>query len=229
MNNYVFAPTPISTLPVAGSDECFPVSRVFCVGRNYHWGDSHGQVREAPIYFMKPASAVINAMGEIAFPPLTEEFCHEIELVIAMGKGGYDIPEAEALEHVWGYAAGLDLTRRDMQKMARAGGLPWEGAKAFDGSAPMTPIVPVSQLGHPRVGAVWLSVNGVERQRSSLENQIWSVSEVISLLSQSITLRAGDLIMTGTPPGVDSLTPGDLITAGIEGVGHLQVSVGHPR
>lgn len=229
MSNYVFSPSQISTLPVAGSDRRFPVSRVFCLGRNYHWGDSRDLERESLFFFMKPASAVIDALGEIAFPPLTTEFCHEIEFVIAMGKGGHDIPEAEALEHVWGYAVGLDLTRRDMQKTAKATGLPWDGAKAFDGSAPMTAIVPVSQLGHPNEGAVWLNVNGVERQRSNLENQIWSASEVISRLSQAITLRAGDLIMTGTPPGVDSLNPGDIITAGIEGVGDLQVRVGNRR
>ncbi|WP_249680209.1 fumarylacetoacetate hydrolase family protein [Pseudomonas abieticivorans] len=225
MNSYVFTPAQLPTLAVEGSDQRFPISRVFCLGRNYHWGDSQGQVRQAPIFFMKPASSVIPAQGDIAFPPLTEEFCHEIEFVIAIGEGGYDIPEARALEHVWGYAAGLDLTRRDLQMAAKSAGMPWDGAKAFDGSAPMTPIVPVGRCGHPDSGEVWLSVNGVERQRSNLHSQIWSVSEVISRLSQSITLCAGDLIMTGTPPGVDALHPGDLITAGIDGVGQLQVRV----
>lgn len=229
MNNYVFTPAAPATLPVEGSSARFPVGRVFCLGRNYLWGDSTGQQREAPVFFMKPASSVIDASGEIAFPPLTEEFCHEIELVVAIGEGGADIPEHSALEHVWGYAAGLDLTRRDLQKVAKVAGMPWDGAKAFDGSAPITAIIPVSQIGHPNEGAVWLAVNGEERQRSSLENQIWSVSEVISRLSQSITLKPGDLIMTGTPPGVDALEPGDVINAGIDGIGQLEVRVGERR
>jgi fumarylpyruvate hydrolase len=229
MNNYVFTPATPATLPVEGSSARFPVGRVFCLGRNYPWGDSTGQPREAPVFFMKPASSVIDALGEIAFPPLTDEFCHEIELVVAIGEGGADIPEHRALEHVWGYAAGLDLTRRDLQKAAKIAGMPWDGAKAFDGSAPITTIMPVSQIGHPGEGAVWLAVNGEERQRSTLENQIWSVPEVISRLSQSITLKPGDLIMTGTPPGVDALKPGDVISAGIEGVGQLEVRVGARR
>jgi fumarylpyruvate hydrolase len=229
MNNYVFTPPTPATLPVEGSSARFPISRVFCMGRNYQWGDSAGQQREAPVFFMKPASSVIDALGEIAFPPLTEEFCHEIELVVAIGEGGANIAEHSALEHVWGYAAGLDLTRRDLQKAAKVAGMPWDGAKAFDGSAPITAIMPVSQIGHPCEGAVWLAVNGEERQRSSLENQIWSVREVISCLSRSITLKPGDLIMTGTPPGVDALQPGDVISAGIEGVGQLEVRVGLRR
>ncbi|MFI8480104.1 fumarylacetoacetate hydrolase family protein [Pseudomonas sp. NPDC078700] len=226
MNNYVFAPMPISTLPVAGCNELFPVSRVFCLGRNYPWGDAQDLVRQAPVFFMKPASSVIEARSELSYPPMTDEFCHEVELVIAIGKGGRDISQEQALEYVWGYALGLDMTRRDLQKAAKANGMPWDGAKAFDESAPMTAILPVSQCGHPNTGAIWLSVNGVERQRSSLEAQIWSVSEVISRLSQSLTLRPGDLIMTGTPPGVAALQPGDVINAGIDGVGQLELRIG---
>lgn len=226
MTRFAFAPTATPTLPIAGSDERFPLARVFCLGRNYHWGDSQGQVRVFPLFFMKPASAVIDARGELAFPSQTEDFCHEIELVVAIGRDGFRITPQQALEHVWGYAAGLDLTRRDLQMAAKAVGQPWEAAKAFDGSAPITPIVPVSRLGHPDVGAVWLSVNGRERQRSSLQSQIWSVAEVISQLSESVQLKAGDLIMTGTPPGVDALLPGDVITAGIEGIAELEVRVG---
>lgn len=229
MNNYVFTPATPASLPVEGSRDRFPVGRVFCLGRNYPWGDATGQQREAPAFFMKPASSVIDALGEIDFPPLTEEFCHEIELVVAIGEGGADIPEHNALEHVWGYAAGLDLTRRDLQKAAKIAGMPWEGAKAFDGSAPITTLMPASQIGHPNEGAVWLAVNGEERQRSTLESQIWSVPEVISQLSRSITLKPGDLIMTGTPPGVAALQPGDVISAGIDGVGQLQMRVGQRR
>ncbi|WP_455924631.1 fumarylacetoacetate hydrolase family protein [Pseudomonas putida] len=229
MSQFVFAPDASVTLDVQGSEAHFPVNRVFCLGRNYPWGDAQDAVRQAPMFFMKPASAVVPAVGELVYPPLTEEFCHEIELVVAIGTAGVDISEARALEHVWGYAAGLDLTRRDLQMAAKAAGQPWEAAKAFDGSAPITPVVPVSRIGHPQQGAVWLQVNGVERQRSSLEQQIWSVSEIISRLSQSIALRAGDLIMTGTPPGVAALQPGDVISAGIEGIGQLDVRVGARR
>jgi fumarylpyruvate hydrolase len=226
MNDFVFTPAAAPTLPIAGSTARFPVARVFCLGRNYHWGDSTGQAREFPLFFMKPASAVIDAAGELEFPPLTNEFCPEIELVVAIGKDGFQISEAQALEHVWGYAAGLDMTRRDLQMAAKAIGQPWESAKAFDGSAPITPIVAASSLGHPRQGAVWLNVNGVQRQRSNLESQIWTVSEVISQLSQSVRLKAGDLIMTGTPPGVGPLEPGDVVTAGIDGIGHCEIRVG---
>ena len=229
MSLFVFAPDAGVTLDVQGSDARFPVNRVFCLGRNYPWGDAQDAVRQAPMFFMKPASAVVQAGGELAYPPLTREFCHEIELVVAIGSGGGDIPESRALEHVWGYAAGLDLTRRDLQMAAKAAGQPWEAAKAFDGSAPIGAVVPVSRIGHPDRGAVWLQVNGVERQRSSLEQQIWSVSEIISRLSQSIALRPGDLIMTGTPPGVAALEPGDVISAGIDGIGELSVRVGARR
>ncbi|MGY4494062.1 fumarylacetoacetate hydrolase family protein [Pseudomonas sp. TE3610] len=229
MSQFVFAPDASVTLNVQGSEARFPVNRVFCLGRNYPWGDAQDAVRQAPMFFMKPASAVVPAVGELVYPPLTQEFCHEIELVVAIGTPGSDIPEGRALEHVWGYAAGLDLTRRDLQMAAKAAGQPWEAAKAFDGSAPITPVVPVSRIGHPAQGAVWLQVNGVERQRSSLEQQIWSVSEIISRLSQSIALRAGDLIMTGTPPGVAALQPGDVISAGIDGIGQLDVRVGARR
>ncbi|MCG6575457.1 FAA hydrolase family protein [Pseudomonas sp. AF32] len=227
MPEYVFTPDLPVTLPVAGSPQRFPVGRVFCVGRNYPWPDTQGQSRQPPVFFMKPASTVIEAVGEMAYPSVTEEFVHEIELVVAIGEGGAHIPESQALAYVWGYAAGLDLTRRDVQRMAKRNGLAWEGAKVFDGAAPMTAIVPVAQAGHPQ-GELWLSVNGEERQRDSLDSQIWSVSEVISRISQSVPLRAGDLIMTGSPAGVDLLLPGDVVTAGIDGLGELEMRVG-PR
>jgi fumarylpyruvate hydrolase len=225
VSDLLFSPA-VASLPIAGSNQRFPVARVFCLGRNYHWGDSLGQPRNVPLFFMKPASSVIEAVGEVQYPPQTNEFCHEVELVVAIGTDGFQISAHQALEHVWGYAVGLDLTRRDLQMAAKAIGQPWEAAKAFDGSAPVTPIVPVSRIGHPAQGAVWLSVNGVERQRSDLAAQIWSVAEVVSQLSQSVRLKAGDLIMTGTPPGVAALVPGDVITAGVDGIGQLQVTVG---
>ncbi|QKF51234.1 fumarylacetoacetate hydrolase family protein [Pseudomonas graminis] len=229
MSNFVFEPPRVSSLPVHGSEARFPVGRVFCLGRNYLWGDAATAEREVPAFFMKPATSVVDAVGEVAFPTQTDQFCHEIELVVAIGKDGFEIDAEHALDHVWGYAAGLDLTRRDLQMAAKAVGNPWEPAKAFDGSAPITPIRPAARDGHAQQGAIWLSVNGVERQRSDLEGQIWSVSEVISQLSHSITLRAGDLIMTGTPPGVAALEAGDVINGGIDGVGELEVRVGERR
>lgn len=229
MSNFVFEPPRVSSLPVHGSDARFPVGRVFCLGRNYLWGDAATAEREVPAFFMKPATSVVDAVGEIAFPTQTDQFCHEIELVVAIGKDGFEIDAEHALDHVWGYAAGLDLTRRDLQMAAKAVGNPWEPAKAFDGSAPITPIRPAGRDGHAQQGAIWLSVNGVERQRSDLEGQIWSVSEVISQLSHSVTLRTGDLIMTGTPPGVAALEAGDVINGGIDGVGELEVRVGERR
>ncbi|MCF4996586.1 FAA hydrolase family protein [Pseudomonas syringae] len=227
MTEYVFTPDLQVTLPVVGSERRFPVGRVFCVGRNYPWPDTQGQTRQPPVFFMKPASTVVEANGEILYPPVTDEFVHEVELVVAIGEGGANIPENEAMAYVWGYAAGLDLTRRDVQRNAKLNGLPWEGAKVFDGAAPMTAIVPVTRSGHPD-GEVWLNVNGQERMRDGLESQIWSVSEVISRISQSVALRAGDLIMTGSPAGVDLLQPGDVVTAGIDGIGQLEMRVG-PR
>lgn len=227
MTEYVFTPDLPVTLPVVGSEQRFPVGRVFCVGRNYPWPDAVGQSRQPPVFFMKPASTVVDAVGEVAFPSLTDDFAHEIELVVAIGEGGANIPESEALAYVWGYAAGLDLTRRDVQRAAKSNGLPWEGAKVFDGAAPMTAIVPVTRAGHPE-GELWLNVNGEERQRDSLDSQIWSVAEVISRISRSVALRAGDLIMTGSPAGVDGLQPGDVINAGIDGIGQLEMCVG-PR
>lgn len=226
MSALIIEPTSRPSLPVIGTDQRFPVNRVFCVGRNYHWGDSTQAVRERPLYFMKPASSVVEALGDIQFPPMTDEFCHEIELVVAIGKGGTNIPESKALDHVLGYAAGLDLTRRDIQMMVKTTGNPWEAAKVFDGSAPMSAIRLVSQGGHPSSGAIWLNVNGLEQQRSDLDRQIWSVAEVISQFSRYISFAPGDLIMTGTPPGVAALQAGDVVSAGIDGVGSLEMRVG---
>lgn len=224
--SYVFTPEPQVSLPVAGSDERFPVGRVFCVGRNYPWPGASDEKPEAPVFFMKPASAVVEAVGEVIFPPMTDEFCHEIELVVAIGKAGAAIDQADALQHVWGYAAGLDLTRRDIQMRVKSAGMAWEMAKVFEGAAPITTVAPVAQVAHPQRGALWLNVNGQERQRSTLQEQIFSVSEVISLLSRLVPLRPGDLIMTGTPHGVGPLSPGDVISAGIDGVAELEMRVG---
>lgn len=226
MAQLVFASDPQVTLPIHGTDARFPVQRVFCLGRNYFWEGADRSARCWPLYFMKPSSAVVEAAGSIPYPPMTDEFCHEVELVVALGKGGRTIPRELALECVWGYAVGLDLTRRDMQQVAKAAGQPWEAAKAFDAAAPVGPLVAVETGGHHAKGGIWLSVNGKERQRSDLAEQMWSVPEIISQLSEYIELRAGDLIMTGTPQGVDTLEPGDDLAAGIDGLGSIRVHIG---
>ncbi|AJA14792.1 fumarylacetoacetate hydrolase [Pseudomonas putida S12] len=225
---YLFNPPAIVSLPIRGSDARFPVGRVFCLGRNYPWPESYGAAPQEPVFFMKPASNVVEALGELPFPPQTDEFCHEIELVAAIAKGGANIAREHALEHVFGFAAGLDMTRRDHQRKAKAEGLPWEGAKVFEASAPMTAIVPASECDWPLDASLWLQVNGQERQRAHLSQQTWALTEVISRLSRQLPLRPGDLIMTGSPPGVAPLNPGDTIHAGIDGIGELHLHVG-PR
>lgn len=218
-------PAPV-TLAVAGSSARFPVGRVFCIGRNYAWSADEPRPAEMPAWFMKPASAVVPAQGALHCPPQTTEFCHEVELVVAIGQGGRGIDPARAeAGHVWGYAVGLDMTRRDLQRQAKAAGGPWEPAKAFDHSAPCTPLVLAARCGHPRSGAIWLTVNGVERQRSDLAQLLWPVAELIAMLSRSVTLAPGDLVFTGTPAGVDVLHPGDSVRAGVDGIGELAMDV----
>ncbi|MCT8166711.1 MULTISPECIES: fumarylacetoacetate hydrolase family protein [unclassified Pseudomonas] len=224
--SYLFNPPPTVSLPIHGSATRFPVGRVFCLGRNYPWPESFGPAPSEPMFFMKPACNIVQATGELPFPPQTDEFCHEIELVVAIGEGGADIASEQALAHVYGFAAGLDLTRRDRQRQAKAEGLPWEGAKVFEASAPMTAIVPASQCTWPLDASLWLQVNGQERQRAHLSQQTWPLAEVISRLSRLLPLRPGDLIMTGSPPGVAPLNPGDVIHAGIDGIGELHLQVG---
>ena len=227
MMDFVFpAPAPAS-LPVAGGSAVFPVGRVFCIGRNYRWAVGEAAPQEMPAWFMKPASAVMPARGVLPYPPATSDFCHEIELVVAIGLGGRDIAAAQVqARHIWGYAAGLDLTRRDLQQQAKRSGGPWEAAKAFDHSAPCSPIVPAAVCGHPRRGAVWLAVNGVERQRADLCDLLWPVPELVAMLSRSVALAPGDLIFTGTPAGVGALQPGDALSAGIAGIGKFSMAVG---
>lgn len=231
MQDFVFTPEAVNSLAVQGVASRFPVRRVYCIGRNYPWPSPAeagicSDERDPLVFFMKPAGAVVPAEGVIPFPPLTTEFCHEIELVVAIGKEGVNISNDNALTHVWGYAAGLDLTRRDIQMQAKALGQPWEGAKAFDACAAISPIVPVATSGHPEKGTIWLKVNGAERQRGDLQDQIWSVREVIRFLSRSVQLKAGDLIFTGTPTGVASLQAGDVLSGGIDGVGQFGVTIG---
>ncbi|MHA6300191.1 fumarylacetoacetate hydrolase family protein [Devosia sp. CAU 1758] len=227
MADLVFpAPAPV-LVPVAGGG-LFPVRRIYCVGRNYaeHAREMGHDEREPPFFFAKPADAVVIEGGSIGYPPQTEDLHHEIELVVAIGKDGTGIGEHEALSHVFGYAAGLDMTRRDLQAIAKKGGRPWTMAKGFDQSAPMGTIAPVSVIGHPDRGAISLSVNGAERQRGDLADQIWSVSETIAFLSRLVTLRAGDLIMTGTPAGVSAVRRRDVLEGAIEGVGSVSTVIG---
>lgn len=224
--SFAIAPAPIVVLPVAGSAQVFPVQRVFCIGRNYRWSADETPSPVMPPWFMKPASAIVPAHGSLPYPPGTDEYCYEIELVVALGRGGRDIaPEAVESEHIWGYAAGLDMTRRDLQQAARRNGGPWEPGKVFDAAAPCTSVVPHAICGHPRKGALWLKVNGSDRQRGDLADLLWPVCELVAMLSRSLTLLPGDLIYTGTPAGVGPLHLGDHIEASIDGIGHIRMTV----
>lgn len=226
MNATVPEPT-VSTVPVEGSDALFPVSRVFCVGRNYadHAVEmGHDPNREPPFFFTKPAGAVVPGGGTLPFPSATEELHHEIELVVALAGGGGNVASERALTHVFGYAIGLDMTRRDLQAEAKKAGRPWDMAKGFDRSAPMGPIRPASAIGHPTAGSISLRVNGESRQEGDLAQQIWKVPETIAYLSTLIELGPGDLIMTGTPQGVGRVEPGDRLEGHIDGIGGLSVT-----
>lgn len=227
MTDFVFPPRAPTALAVAGSTARFPVTRVFCIGRNYRWRADEAPPQEMPAWFMKPADAVVPAQGLLPYPASTADFCHEIELVVAIGRGGRDIDPAQVEpHHLWGYAAGLDLTRRDLQQQAKRAGGPWEPAKAFDHSAPCTPLMPTATCGHPRHGAVWLAVNGVERQRADVGDLLWSVAELVAMLSRSVALAPGDLIFTGTPAGVGPLQPGDVVSGGVVDIGEFTMTVG---
>lgn len=215
-----------ASIPVADSDDVFPVRRIYCVGRNYaaHAREmGHDPDREPPFFFCKPADALVMTGATIPYPPATQDLHHEIEMVAAIGTGGANIAEADALNHVWGYGVGLDMTRRDLQGEAKKMGRPWDTGKAFDNSAPITPLKPASVIGHPAKGRIWLNVNGQKRQDSDLTHLIWSVPETISYLSGLFTLQPGDLIYTGTPEGVNAVGPGDLLEGGVEGVGELSI------
>ncbi len=224
---YVIEPQPQASLPVRGSDSLFPVNRVFCIGRNYaaHAVEmGHDPDREPPFFFFK-SPANITSDGTFPYPSETSDVHHEIELVVALGKGGTDISEADALSHVWGYGVGLDMTRRDLQGEAKKMGRPWEVGKSFEKSGPCGPLVPVAESGHPVSGAITLNVNGARRQDGDLNQMIWKIPEMIAVLSRYFELQAGDIIMTGTPAGVGAVGRGDLMEAHIAGVGDLSVRV----
>ena len=223
---YAIPASPPVTLPIDGSDAVFPVLRVFCVGRNYaeHAVEmGHDPDREPPFFFMKPATAVVANGGRLPFPVATDDLHHEIELVAALGSGGADLALDSALEHVFGYAVGLDMTRRDLQSRAKEMGRPWDMGKGFDRSAPMSALRRVDAIGHPSSGAISLSVNGELRQEGDLAQQIWKVPETIAYLSTLVELRPGDLIMTGTPSGVGRVVPGDRLEGHVDGVGDLRI------
>ena len=233
---FVFPPPPIPSVAVDGYGARFPVRRIFCVGRNYA---AHAREmgrdpdRERPFFFTKRADAVVDAATNIAarvpYPPETGNLHHEIELVVAIGAAGAAVPVGRAFDLVWGYGVGIDLTRRDLQLEARDKGRPWDWGKAFDLSAPIGRIRRVEDLatsGHPSSGRIWLAVNGTVKQDADIGEMIWPVPDIISILSHSMALKPGDLIMTGTPAGVGPMVPGDQVTAGIDGLGEIAITIG---
>lgn len=221
------APAQVS-LPVAGSTARFPVHRVYCIGRNYaaHAIEmGHDPNREPPFFFQKNPDNLVPPGGDFPYPPKTDDVHHEVELVVALKSGGTDIPVERALDHVWGYGVGLDMTRRDLQGEAKKLGRPWEIGKAFEFSGPCSALVPATVTGHPTSGAVWLKVNGALRQEGDLNQLIWKVPEMIAYLSEYFTLAPGDLIFSGTPSGVAAVKRGDVMLAHVDGVGELEVKV----
>ena len=227
-------PFPVAgaTIPVAGSDMVFPVRRIYCIGRNYRAHSiemGSNPDREPPFFFQKPTDAIQNVSpGVVAdhpYPSLTKNYHYEVELVAAIGRGGRNIPAASALDHVWGYTLGLDMTRRDLQRAMGDEKKPWEIGKSFDHSAPLGPLFPVAQIGHFQQGAIWLKVNGQTKQNATLKHMIWSVAEQISRLSQAFELMPGDIIYSGTPENVGPVVRGDLIEIHIDGLPNLSVRV----
>jgi len=219
---------PAATLPVRGSDSLFPVRRIYCVGRNYaeHAIEmGHDPVREAPFFFQKAPDSLVPDGGTFPYPVGSNDVHHELELVVALNSGGTDIAVERALGHVFGYAVGLDMTRRDLQGAAKKAGRPWEVGKAFDHAAPCSALVPAATIGHPARGAIRLAVNDVTKQQGDLSEMIWGVPEIIAHLSRLFELKAGDIIFTGTPAGVGPVQPGDRLHGTIEGVGELRITV----
>jgi fumarylpyruvate hydrolase len=227
MAGYVIQPQPAATLPVKGSDKLFPIHRVYCVGRNYaeHAIEmGHDPSKEPPFFFQKNPDNIVTD-GRFPYPDKTKDVHHEIEMIVALSKGGVNIPVESALDHVFGYGVGLDMTRRDLQGEAKKMGRPWEVGKAFEASAPCGPLVPASEIGHPDQGEVTLKVNGALRQKGDLNQLIWKVPEMISYLSGLFELQPGDIIMTGTPAGVGAVVRGDVMEGYVEGVGTIEVRV----
>jgi len=229
--SYVFAPAPVAAVPVLGQSAQFPVRRIYCVGRNYeeHAKEMGFTGREPPFFFMKPADAIVvvpaGETGQMHYPSLTKNLHHEIELVVAIGTGGKNIAAADAHKHIFGYAVGLDMTRRDLQNEMKKQGRPWCIGKAFDASAPIGPITPAALAGKVHEAAIYLSVNGQERQRSTVAKLIWNIGETIEHLSAAWELQPGDLIYSGTPEGVGAVVAGDTLVGGVAGLGELSIRI----
>lgn len=229
MSTSFVIPAPVvPSLPVVGDSKRFPVNRIYCVGRNYadHAREmGHDPDREPPFFFMKPATAIVTDGQTMAYPALSKDVHHELEMVVALGKGGANIPADQALDHVWGYGLGLDMTRRDLQGEAKKMGRPWDTGKAFDQSAPCSALVPVSQCGHLSKGRIYLTVNGQVKQDGDLAMMIWNVPETIAYLSTLFTLMPGDLIFSGTPAGVAAVQRGDVLEGHVDGLPVLHTKI----
>jgi len=229
--SFVFRPAPAVSVPVAGTGQQFPVHRIYCVGRNYveHAQEMGFTGREPPFFFLKPADAIVvvpaGQTGSMPYPSLTQDLHHEIELVVAIGQGGRNIKAADAMSHIFGYAVGLDMTRRDLQGEMKKQGRPWCIGKAFDHSAPIGPIVPAAQAGDVTHAEISLQVNGKDRQRSNVSKLIWNIAETIEHLSAAWELQPGDLIYSGTPEGVAAVVAGDLLVGQVAGVGELRIKI----
>lgn len=234
-DKYVFPPAPVVSVPIKGRGQDFPVRRIFCVGRNYaaHAKEMGFDAKEPPFFFTKPADAVVLSGATIPYPLLTKDLHHEIELVLAIGKGGVNINKAEALGHLYGVAVGIDLTRRDLQIAQREKGQPWDWGKAFDRSAPITPITAMDDLPESlkdlSAGRIWLAQNGEMKQDANLSEMIWPADDVIAFCSQAVELKAGDLIYTGTPEGVGAIARGDVLTGGIDGLDEITITIDDKR
>ncbi len=227
-HGYVFEPLPIPALPIAGSDLLFPIHRIYCVGRNYaeHAIEmGHDPNREPPFFFQKNPDNILLPDRDFPYPSKTNDVHFEIEMVVALGKGGENISPEGALDLVYGYGVGLDMTRRDLQGEAKKLGRPWEVGKAFESSAPCSALRPAAEIGHPTSGAIWLEVNGSQRQKGDLAQMIWKVPEMIAYLSELFTLRPGDLIFSGTPAGVGAVSRGDHLRGGVDHVGGIELRV----
>jgi len=228
MTDFAVPPTPQAHLDITGSDDKYPVRRIYCIGKNYvaHIREMNADERDPPVIFMKPTDAIVRNGGEIPYPIFTTNFHYECELVVALKSGGYNIPEAEASKHIFGYAVGLDMTRRDHQAQALAKGLPWEVTKAFDHSAPVGPVTRVQDCGILTTGHVKSVINGQVRQDADISLLIWKIDEIIAKLSEQHCLMAGDIIMTGTPAGVGAVVTGDVLDCSVDGLQPMQVRIG---
>ncbi len=224
---YVFEPT-CPSVEIAGRTERFPLHRIYCVGWNYvsHVREMGSDPdREPPIFFMKPLDAITPSGSKVAYPPATENLHYEIELVVAIGREGHAIARAQASEYIWGYGVGIDMTRRDLQAIAKQRGQPWDAAKSFDQSAPISALHAAENIGHPTSGRIWLEVNGETRQDGDIGQLIWAVPEIIEHLSALFHLRAGDLIYTGTPAGVSPIERGDVLRGGVDGIATIEIEI----